>query len=152
MIVFDLDGTLSIVGDRLKYLEGPKKDWDAFYEACGEDKVNEPIAKIYKSILDSYWATNFEGTVKDLPIIVTGRRESTRDATLLWLNMNNLNISSERLFMRKDGDLRQDTIVKPELVANFFNDIEMIFEDRNSMVKKWRELGLTCLQVAEGNF
>ena len=27
-----------------------------------------------------------------------------------------------------------------------------ILEDRNSMVKKWRELGYTCLQVAEDDF
>ena len=25
-------------------------------------------------------------------------------------------------------------------------------EDRNSVVKMWRDLGLTCMQVAEGNF
>ena len=27
-----------------------------------------------------------------------------------------------------------------------------LLEDRNSMVKKWRELGLICLQVVDGNF
>ena len=26
------------------------------------------------------------------------------------------------------------------------------FEDRNQTVAKWRELGLICLQVAEGDF
>ena len=30
--------------------------------------------------------------------------------------------------------------------------IQMVFEDRNSMVKKWREMGLTVAQVAEGDF
>jgi hypothetical protein len=32
------------------------------------------------------------------------------------------------------------------------DEIAFVLEDRNSMVKKWRELGLTCLQVAEGDF
>lgn len=145
MIVFDLDGTLSIVGDRLKYLEGPKKNWDSFYEACGEDKVNDPIAKIYRLFSER----DEEAYIK----IVTGRRESVREKTLEWIT-NNVDVffRSRDLYMRKDGDLRHDTIVKPELVKNFIGEIEMVFEDRNSMVKKWRELGLTCLQVAEGDF
>lgn len=30
--------------------------------------------------------------------------------------------------------------------------VAFILEDRNSMVKKWRELGFKCLQVADGDF
>ena len=33
-----------------------------------------------------------------------------------------------------------------------FSDVAFILEDRDSMVKKWRDLGLTCLQVAYGDF
>ena len=141
MIIFDLDGTLSIVGDRLKYLQGPKKDWDSFYEACGEDEVNFTIAKIFREL-----------RYGNLVNIVTGRRESTREKTLNWLNKNGMRIPSSYLHMRKDGDYRHDTIVKPELVKDFIGEIEMVFEDRASMVNKWRELGLTVLQVAEGDF
>ena len=58
--------------------------------------------------------------------------------------------------MRKNGDFRHDTIVKPELVANSslldHVGIYFIMEDRDSMCKKWRELGYTCLQVANGDF
>ena len=143
MIIFDLDGTLSIIGDRLKHLEGPKKDWDSFYEACGEDELNKPIAEVFNSLADSGHKIK----------IVTGRRENTRFKTLTWLDrFFGLSISTFDLHMRKDGDFRHDTIVKPELVKDFIGDIEMIFEDRNSMVKKWRELGLTVLQVADGDF
>ena len=42
-IIVDTDGTVSKVGDRLKYLQQEKKDWDAFYEHCDED---EPIGDI----------------------------------------------------------------------------------------------------------
>lgn len=139
MIVFDLDGTLSIVGDRLKYLEQDPKDWDSFYEACGEDEVNEPIATLYDRLYPR------EGI-----IIVTGRRESVRDKTDEWFRRNRLPLV--RLLMRPDGDTRHDTILKPEMVKPFASEIEMIFEDRASMVKKWRELGYTCLQVADGDF
>jgi hypothetical protein len=57
--------------------------------------------------------------------------------------------------MRPNGDLRHDTEVKPELLATAGITPEntvCILEDRNSMVKKWRELGFTCLQVEDGDF
>ena len=59
------------------------------------------------------------------------------------------------LLMRKDVDFRHDTIVKPELLEKEgikLEDIAFVLEDRNSMVVKWREMGLICLQVAEGDF
>ena len=31
-------------------------------------------------------------------------------------------------------------------------DIECVFDDRDKVVKMWREEGLTCMQVAPGNF
>lgn len=40
IVVVDIDGTIAKVGDRLKYLQQEKKDWDSFYEHCDED---EPI-------------------------------------------------------------------------------------------------------------
>jgi adenylate cyclase class IV len=57
--------------------------------------------------------------------------------------------------MRKTGDNRPDNIVKKEIFdSNIKNNyyIEFVLDDRNKVVKMWRELGLTCLQVADGNF
>lgn len=31
-------------------------------------------------------------------------------------------------------------------------EILCVLDDRNKVVKMWRELGLTCLQMAEGDF
>ena len=31
-------------------------------------------------------------------------------------------------------------------------DILCVFDDRDKVVKMWRDSGLTCFQVAEGNF
>ena len=144
--IFDIDGTLSIVGNRLKYLQQDKPDWDAFYNACSEDAVNEPIAAICRQLAENY-------TI----IYVTGRRESCRMDTYKWLEDNKLPISyvnnQYHLLMRPDNNVQHDTIVKPELIKDIDKSrIEAIFEDRASMVAKWRELGYTCLQVAEGNF
>ncbi len=141
IVVFDIDGTLSIVGDRLKYLQLTPPDWDAFYGACGEDACNEPIWSIYHALKQSHAI-----------LFVTGRRESCRQDTLAWMKENQISCRTEQLLMRKDGDTRHDTEIKPELVADIPGEIGLVFEDRNSMVKKWRDLGYTCLQVAEGNF
>ena len=47
IVLVDIDGTVSIVGDRLKHLQG-KKDWDAFYKACGDDEPNQNVIDIVK--------------------------------------------------------------------------------------------------------
>ena len=142
IVVFDLDGTLSLVGDRLKYVKGEKKDYDAFYERVMEDTVNFPIR-------DIFWALRRMGKTI---VIVTGRREAVREQTLRWLSINMMYIESRDLYMRPHNNIRKVMEIKPELIADFADNIEMIFEDKKKMCDKWRELGYTCLQVAEGNF
>ena len=45
-IVFDLDGVLSDAASRQHYLEGPWRDWDAFFEACGDDPLIEEVGRL----------------------------------------------------------------------------------------------------------
>lgn len=143
IIVFDIDGTLSLVGDRKECLQRTPKDWDEFYARCGEDEVNPDIMWLARKLVRE----------ECIIIFVTGRREGCRRTTEAWLeNAFGFCFQAEALLMRPDGDYRHDTIVKPELVAPFMDRIQMVFEDRDSMVKKWRELGITCLQVADGSF
>ena len=47
-IIVDIDGTISKVGDRLKYLQQTPKNWDAFYDACFDD---EPMHDIISMLL-----------------------------------------------------------------------------------------------------
>ena len=47
----------------------------------------------------------------------------------------------------KDSDLKQmwlDTIG--------VDTVDMVFDDRNQVVDMWRKNGLTCFQVADGDF
>lgn len=145
IVVVDIDGTISKIGDRLKYLQQEPKDWDSFYNDCFED---EPIKDVceFVSKLSQYNCYNI--------VFCTGRRNSVRDKTISWL-FQNLRLNTFLLLMRGDDDHRHDTEVKPELLEfNYISpeSVAFILEDRNSMVKKWRELGFTCLQVAEGDF
>lgn len=145
MIIVDIDGTLSKVDDRLWYLKRNPPDWDEFYARCGEDKPIDEIVSLVIHLSKFYKV-----------VFCTGRRESCRTITEKWLNDHGLS-EYHSLLMRENADHRHDVDVKPELLLKAgitigANDIAFVIEDRNSMVKKWRELGLTCIQVAEGDF
>lgn len=148
IVIVDIDGTISKVGDRIKFLQKKPKDWDSFYDACFDDKPIDSIIDLVLSLAFSYEI-----------VFCTGRRESVRYKTEKWLNKH-LFYSEFRVFpyllvMRPNKDFRHDTQVKPEQLKKEginFKNIAFVLEDRNSMVDKWRELGLTCLQVAEGDF
>lgn len=143
IIIVDIDGTLTKVGARVSCLEKSPPDWDEFYKRCGED---EPVREIIRMVntLCQYYRV----------VICTGRRESCRSATEQWFTENGF-IEFGQMIMRSNGDFRHDTILKPELLERNgidLKEIAFVIEDRNSMVKKWREMGLVCLQVAEGDF
>ena len=146
-IIVDIDGTISKVGPRIKYLQQEPKDWDSFYNDCFED---EPVPEIIQMVQELFEECN------DI-IFCTGRRESCREKTMKWLRnyFTGALVSQSLLLMRPDNDHRHYTEIKPELLTKAgidWDSISFILEDRNSMVKKWREMGLICLQVAEGDF
>ena len=149
MIIVDLDGTIADCSHRLHLIQGEKKDWNAFYKACKDDKPIERVLSIVNTLEEYH----------DL-VFITGRSEICREETYEWLDKNSYMTCSE-LLMRKEGDFRPDTEVKKELLDEYLNknnmncdydSVEMVFEDRSSVVKMWRELGLTVCQVAEGDF
>jgi len=141
IVVVDIDGTVSRVGERLRYLKQENPNWDEFYAECFNDEPIVEIIDLVKSLNNFY----------DI-VFCTGRRECVRDITLDWLKKHGILAT---LIMRPDGDKRHDTDVKPEqlkLHGIKFDEIAFVLEDRNSMVKTWRNLGIKCLQVEEGNF
>lgn len=150
IIVVDIDGTLSHVGDRLKFLQQKPEDWDAFYDACFED---EPIQEMCDLVNLLQRKGNYH------IVFLTGRRESVRGITLCWLSKKIFNSiykpGPRTLLMRPNKDHRDDTEVKIEQFKKAgykIEDVAFVLEDRNSMVAMWRDLGVRCLQVAEGDF
>jgi hypothetical protein len=146
IVICDIDGTITKVGDRTKYIKTDPKDWDAFYTACGEDKPN-------RSIINLLCFLSLDCTI----IFFSGRRESCRVKTEKWIGEHfPLSFMYAGLFLRSDGDGRPDVEVKPEFLDDILDydkkQILCFIEDRTCMVKKWRELGYTCLQVADGDY
>lgn len=85
-------------------------------------------------------------------IIVTGRSEPFADATKLWLARHC--IPFHAFFCRKEGDNRSDSIVKKEIFDEITKtfQVKFVLDDRNRVVEMWRDNGVECWQVAEGDF
>lgn len=135
-IIVDIDGTLAHIP------EGGRSHYD--YTKVSGDVVDLPIKHLVQAF-ETYSACDV--------IIVSGREDTCWDDTADWLKANG--IPSNALFMRKAKDYRNDTIVKYEIFDEFIrNEYRVLFvlDDRDRVVKMWRDLGLKCLQVEPGNF
>jgi predicted secreted acid phosphatase len=140
--LFDIDGTVANLSHRLHHIQKAPKDWDAFFDACRDDT---PIAAIVSL------AVHLQST--STIVYVSGRSDRTRESTVWWLKQHGIN--NGPIYMRKEGDRRPDNIVKSELLDQILADGYepiMVFDDRNQVVKMWRERGIVCAQVAEGDF
>jgi phosphoglycolate phosphatase-like HAD superfamily hydrolase len=140
--LFDIDGTIADLSHRLHHITNAPKDWPAFYAGCGRDTPIEHICDLAHAL----WS-------KAAIVFVSGRSDECREQTVAW--MRDHKVPMTRLYMRAAGDHREDNVVKSELldrlIADGFEPI-MAFDDRNQVVKMWRERGIPCAQVAEGNF
>ena len=146
IVIFDLDGTLALIDDRrdLATKDNGKFDWDVFFnpDNISLDLPNQPVIDM-ANLLSKQGFRIF---------ILSGRSDVTHQATVNWLNDNG--IWWDHLVMRPqnhlylpDNDLKQmwlDSIGK--------DNVAMVFDDRNQVVDMWRQNGLTCFQVADGNF
>lgn len=133
-MMFDVDGTLALRVSRAPF------EWDK----VSQDSPNQPVIEVMKALrMQGYQI-----------IYVSGRPEKTRIDTEAWL-LKHCGADG-KLFMRPDGDNRKDSIVKREIfeiaiAPNY--EVLSVFDDRSQVVEMWRhELGLTCFQVADGNF
>lgn len=132
-IVCDIDGTLA-------HMDGKRSPFE--WAKVGQDRPDEAVI----SLLKRY--------APDITIILLSGRDSVcRQETLKWLHDNE--VPYDHLWMRPAEDMRKDNIVKRELFETYVrNDyaVDFILDDRNQVVEMWRDMGLKCLQVAEGDF
>jgi hypothetical protein len=133
-IICDMDGTLALRGDRTWF------EWSK----VGQDTLNLPVARV----LDV-----FKHATGNLTIITSGRKEQCRAETLDWLRRHGIEV--HELIMRRDDDNRKDAIVKREMYDLYIHEkynIRFVLDDRDQVVKMWRDLGLPTFQVNYGNF
>jgi predicted kinase len=135
-VICDIDGTVAKMNGRSPY----------DYSRVDTDIPNKPVVNLVRFLDLGY-----------LVIFVSGRKHECRQATTDWLGKHVCAdpLWTPVLFMREDGDNRDDRIVKREIyereILGKYN-VFLVLDDRNRVVELWRSLGLTCLQVAEGDF
>ena len=118
-IICDIDGVLAWIDHRLHYMK--EKDYENFYSVASLSG-DLPISA-GKGLLKA-----LQGPHAFKTVLVTGRPERTREATVNWLEKQG--IFFDDLVMRKDGDYRPSPIVKVEAVTRIL-DSQWKFSDMN---------------------
>jgi len=147
-IICDLDGTLANCEHRVHYVRDKPKNWDMFYAGIRKDEINVPVLFVLDALLN-------REPVPFKIIFCSGRPDRCREDTVWWLREYcGFGSDDYILLMRKDGDHRADYIVKQEILDQHIDKERVMFvlDDRQQVVDMWRRNGLTCFQVAEGNF
>lgn len=131
--LFDIDGTLAEMVAR-----GPF-EWDK----VGNDNPRHQVVETLQALYGCGYRV----------IIMSGRDAVCQRETIDWLDRNE--IPFDEIFMRPEGDMRKDNIVKQELFdkhVRFNYNVVAVFDDRQQVVDMWRAMGVDCFQVQPGNF
>ena len=133
-VLADIDGTTALMCSRSPFDE----------TRVHEDRPNAPVITVIRAMADAGNAVVF----------LSGRTDACRAATHEWL-LEHVRVPFQALHMRPSGDMRKDAVVKRELFDRHVRDrydVACVLDDRSQVVDMWRSMGLTCLQVADGNF
>jgi predicted kinase len=134
VVLVDIDGTVALLGDR-HHLD---------MHRVTEDEPNHAVIAAVRAMHAAGYGV----------IYCTGRDDSARAGTEEWLDQH-VGVPYLALHMRDYGDERRDSVVKREIfqqeIARDYHVIG-VFDDRQHVVRMWRDLGLTVFQVAEGDF
>ena len=147
IVIFDLDGTLALIDKRraISTKDNGKLDWSVFQDPKNID-LDVPNKQVV-NILDI-----LDNTDKYQIWILSGRSDVTKDATIDWLSKYGINY--DHLIMRPQKHLYMaDNDLKQMWLDDIgVDNVAMVFDDRNQVVDMWRQNGLTCFQVADGDF
>jgi predicted kinase len=137
-IICDLDGTIALGYDRGVFE----------YDKCESDKPDFRVIQM----LENLWESKMYNKI----IFLSGRDETGRVAAEKWLSVH-VEIPREHweLKLRKKHDYRSDDVLKKEIYEKQiepYYDVKLVLEDRDKVVKMWRDLGLLCCQVYYGKF
>lgn len=145
-VIVDLDGTVADMG---KGQPGRRSPYD--WHRVGEDTPIGPIVELVRILRIAGHQIVF----------VSGRDEVCRLVTQHWLIEHGASVgfgvgpADDRLFMRPAGDMRPDEQIKAEIYKHDIEpawEVAYVLDDRSKVVRMWRDLGLTVLAVADGEF
>ena len=147
-VIFDLDGTLALIDKRRELatigLNG-KINWEIFFNPNNIqlDEPNIPVIKTFQAMKQAGFRVG----------IFSGRDSISEKETKEWLTENGINW--DFIKMRPQGDFTPDDRLKKQWLDDELDQghsILCVFDDRDKVVKMWRENNIACFQVEYGNF
>jgi FMN phosphatase YigB (HAD superfamily) len=145
-VIFDLDGTLAHIDVRRAKATKPdgKIDWDIFFapENIQLDEPNLPVIKVLKALTDQYCI-----------VIFSGRDDISVNETIEWLA--SVGVYPDMIKMRRHGSYVPDDKLKKLWLDDLRkkeHNVICAFDDRDKVVKMWRDNGVPCFQVNYGDF
>ena len=147
VVIFDLDGTLALIDKRRAKAALPngKMNWKEFFapENIQLDEPNWPVIESFKAMQNAGFTVG----------IFSGRDDISRKETIDWLTQRG--IDPNFLKMRRNGSFVPDDKLKKlwlDDVLKLGHEVMCVFDDRDKVVKMWRDNGIACFQVAPGEF
>jgi phosphoglycolate phosphatase-like HAD superfamily hydrolase len=141
-VVFDIDGVLSDAASRQRFLVSGRRDWDAFFEACGEDPLIEDVACML-ALLDPALQV----------VLVTGRPVRVEPQTRAWLKR--YEVRWDLLVMRDFGDYSAARDFKLASVGKLRGrgfELVLAFEDDRRNLEMFRAAGVPCVYIHSGYY
>lgn len=141
-VVFDVDGVLSDAAGRQHFLERPRRDWVAFFEACGDDPLIDEVARLLEVIHDDHHI-----------VLLTARPLKVQANTLAWLDRYGLRW--DLLVMREEGDFGSSRDFKRHSVGQLRRvglDLRLAFEDDRRNVEMFHGEGVPCIYIHSGYY
>lgn len=146
-VIFDLDGTLALIDKRRALAAKPdgKINWKTFFapENIQLDEPNIPVIKTFQAMKAAGFRVG----------IFSGRDSISRKETESWLA--EMGIAPDFFRMRPQGTFTPDDVLKKEWLDQEIGDgheIMCVFDDRDKVVRMWRDNGIACFQVNWGDF
>lgn len=129
-ILIDVDGTLA-------HMDGKRGPFEWY--KVGQDRCDEVV----KTLVNGYEQDTYT-------VVFSGRDSCCYDGTFNWLVDNS--IKFDALYMRSEGDMRKDSIVKRELFDKHIRDkynVVCVIDDRPQVCREWMRMGLKVISVGD---
>ena len=141
-VVFDIDGVLSDAASRQHFIEAGKRNWNAFFEACGDDPLIDEVATLLGFL------------APDLQIVLlTGRPVRVQPQTVAWLERYELRW--DLLIMRDFGDYAAAREFKrwtADDLRRYGFELVLAFEDDRRNLEMFRSIGIPCVYIHSGYY
>lgn len=140
--MFDLDGVLSDATGRQHFLADQPRNWEGFFDACGDDLVLPDAAQLLRLLSPSLAV-----------VLLTGRPVRVQPQTAAWLARYQLRW--DLLVMRNRGEYRAALEFKRRSLGELRRrgfDLRLGLEDDRAIAEMFRAEGMPCLYLDSGYY